>query len=90
VLPFRRITCSSPRADIGFLTFADDKVLVQMGATPAGFSLQEGEAYVKGLRQIIQEIRGRRVKDFNQVAAEISAYRARFLGDGSKILPLGT
>ncbi len=65
-------------------------VLVQMGAIPAGFSPQEGDAYVGGLRQVIQEIRGRKVKDFNQVAAEISAYRARFLGDRSKVLPLGT
>ena len=60
-----------------------------MGMTPAGFSPQDSGAYVEGLRKTIQEIRRRKVKDFNEVAAEILAYRARFLGDGSKILPLG-
>ncbi len=64
-------------------------VLVHMGTTPAGFSAQETDAYVGGLRQIIQEIRGRKVKDFDKVAAEISAYRRRFLNDDSKVLPLG-
>ena len=88
-LSIRHSSPSSPRANLGFLTFTDDMVLVHMGTTPAGFSAQETDAYVRGLRQIIQEIRGRKVKDFNKVAAEISAYRRRFLKDDSKVLPLG-
>ncbi|KAL8923973.1 MAG: hypothetical protein Q9172_002900 [Xanthocarpia lactea] len=67
---------------------ADDMILVQMGAIPEGLSEEQRSAFVVGLRQTIQEIRVRKVKDFKIVASEIAAYRARFLGDSSKILPL--
>ena len=63
-------------------------ILVQMGAIPEGLSQAEGDSYANGLRQVIQEIRGRKVKDFNVVASEIAAYRAKFLGDNVKVLPL--
>lgn len=63
-------------------------VLVQMGAIPEGLTSEEGDAYANGLRRIIQEIRGRKVRDFNAVATEITAYRAKFLGDKPKVLPL--
>ena len=82
------LSSDSPRADIGSLTSADDKILVQLGAAPAGLSQEEQDAYSKGLREIIRDIRARNIKDFNIVAAEITAYRARFLGDTTKILPL--
>lgn len=67
---------------------ADDMILVQMGTIPKGLSPEQHDIFVVGLRKIIQEIRGRKVKDFKTVASEIAAYRARFLGDSSKILPL--
>lgn len=63
-------------------------ILVQMGAIPEGLNQKEGDAYATGLRQIIQEIRGRKVTDFNVVASEIAAYRAKFLGETVKGLPL--
>ncbi|KAL8806347.1 MAG: hypothetical protein Q9182_001377 [Xanthomendoza sp. 2 TL-2023] len=65
-----------------------DMILVQMGDIPEGLSEAQRSAFVVGLRQVIQEIRGRKVKDFKTVASEIAAYRARFLGDSSRILPL--
>ena len=68
--------------------FTDDLILVQMGAVPEGLSAEQKDAFVVGLRQVIQEIRGRKVKDFKTVASEIVAYRARFLGDDFKVLPL--
>ncbi|KAL8763737.1 MAG: hypothetical protein Q9184_000529 [Pyrenodesmia sp. 2 TL-2023] len=71
-----------------FTPYENDLILVQMGAVPEGLSAERKDAFVVGLRQIIQEIRGRKVKDFRTVASEIAAYRARFLGDNSKILPL--
>ncbi|KAL8665130.1 MAG: hypothetical protein Q9202_002530 [Teloschistes flavicans] len=60
----------------------------KMGTIPKGLSPEQHDIFVVGLRKIIQEIRGRKVKDFKTVASEIAAYRARFLGDSSKILPL--
>ncbi|KAL8732833.1 MAG: hypothetical protein Q9166_002434 [cf. Caloplaca sp. 2 TL-2023] len=70
------------------MNLSDDMILVQMGAIPESLSEEQRNAFVVGLRQIIQEIRSRKVKDFKTVASEIAAYRARFLGDSSKILPL--
>ncbi|KAL8642956.1 MAG: hypothetical protein Q9228_000400 [Teloschistes exilis] len=70
------------------MNLSDDMILVQMGTVPEGLSPEQRNIFVVGLRRIIQEIRGRKVKDFKTVASEIAAYRARFLGDESKILPL--
>ncbi|KAI4225707.1 MAG: hypothetical protein L6R36_003711 [Xanthoria steineri] len=70
------------------MNLSDDMILVQMGAIPEGLSQEQQSAFVGGLRETIQEIRVRKVKDFKTVASEIAAYRARFLGDSSKILPL--
>ncbi len=62
-------------------------ILVQLGATPK-LSPEEQDAYSKGLREVIRDIRARNVKDFNTVASEITAYRSKFLGDNTKVLPL--
>ena len=77
-----------PRADTGSLTITDDMVLVQMGSVHEGATPAEKDAYVAGLKRIIQDMRGRKVKDFNVVASEITAYRRRFLGDASRVLTL--
>jgi len=63
-------------------------ILVQLGAAPKGLSNEEQDAYSRGLREVIRDIRARNVKDFNTVAAEITAYRSKFLGDNTKVLPL--
>ena len=63
-------------------------ILVQLGSIHEGSSLEEKNAYVSGLKQIIHDMRSRRVTDFNTVAQEITAYRASFLGDNSRILTL--
>lgn len=77
-------TVSSQQADLNLITLADDKILVDLGAKPDGSSPEFGN----GLREIIHNIRARKIRDFNTVASEITAYRARFLGDSSKVLPL--
>ena len=63
-------------------------VLVQMGSEHEGNTQAEKDSYVSGLKQVIQDMRGRKVKDFNTVASEITAYRRDFLGDPSRILTL--
>lgn len=63
-------------------------ILVQMGSVHEGRTAEEKDEYVGGLKQIIQDMRGRKVKDFNTVASEIAAYRTRFLKDASRILLL--
>ena len=93
-LPLNRLCASFPRFTSvreltqGLLTSTDDMVLVQMGSVHEGTTPAEKDAYVAGLKQIIQEMRGRKVKDFNTVASEITSYRRRFLGDPSRFLTL--
>ena len=70
------------------LTLADDKILIQMGSVREGDTEEEREAYIAGLKDIINEMRREKVKDFGSVAAEIAAYRRRFLQDPSRVLPL--
>lgn len=66
----------------------DDKILVQMGSLREGKTQEEKDNYLAGLKQIINDMRRDQVKDFSTVAAEIAAYRRRFLQDPSRILPL--
>lgn len=69
-------------------TFADDKILVQMGSLREGKTPEEKDQYIAGLKEIINEMQRDKVKDFNTVATEIAAYRRRFLQDPSRVLPL--
>jgi len=70
------------------LTPIDDKILIQMGAAREGNTEEEKETYLTGLKEIINEMRRDKVKDFATVAAEIAAYRRRFLQDPSRVLPM--
>ncbi|KAJ5360486.1 hypothetical protein N7517_009677 [Penicillium concentricum] len=70
------------------MTLSDDKILVQMGSAREGQTEEEKEAYLAGLKEIINDLRRDKVKDFNTVASEIAAYRRRFLQDPSRVLSL--
>ena len=70
------------------LTSADDKILIEMGSVREGETEEEKETYLAGLKEIINEMRRDKVKDFSTVAAEIAAYRRRFLQDPSRVLSL--
>ncbi|CAG8899751.1 unnamed protein product [Penicillium egyptiacum] len=78
----RDMTLSEP------LTSTDDKILVQMGSVREGQTEEEKEEYLAGLKEIINDLRRDKVKDFNTVASEIAAYRRRFLQDPSRVLSL--
>ncbi|GFF73770.1 hypothetical protein CNMCM6936_002084 [Aspergillus lentulus] len=70
------------------MTLSDDKILVQMGSLREGKTPEERDQYIAGLKQIINDMRRDKVKEFNTVATEIAAYRRRFLQDPSRVLPL--
>lgn len=70
------------------LISTDDKILVQMGSLREGKTPEEKDQYIAGLKQIINDMRRDKVKEFNTVATEIAAYRRRFLQDPSRVLPL--
>ncbi|PTU25258.1 hypothetical protein P175DRAFT_0521055 [Aspergillus ochraceoroseus IBT 24754] len=70
------------------MALSDDKVLVQMGSRREGKTPEESDSYLAGLKQMINDMRREKVKDFSTVAAEIAAYRRRFLQDPSRVLAL--
>ncbi|GAB0136221.1 hypothetical protein EsDP_00004532 [Epichloe bromicola] len=66
----------------------DDQILLQLGAAEH-YDEEQRENYISGLKQLLTDYRTRKVKDFNTISQGIVDYRARFLGDRTKILPLG-
>lgn len=63
-------------------------ILLQLGSEPEGLSPDQKTAYNEGLKNLIRDIRSRHVRDFNSMAADITTYRANFIGDNTKVLPL--
>ncbi|KAL2868500.1 uncharacterized protein BJX67DRAFT_349635 [Aspergillus lucknowensis] len=70
------------------MALSDDKILVQMGSLREGKTPEECDKYVAGLKGTINDMRRDKVKDMNTVAAEIAAYRRRFLQDPTRVLAL--
>ncbi|KAJ4147674.1 hypothetical protein LMH87_002182 [Akanthomyces muscarius] len=67
----------------------DDQILLQLGAYTNCEESRKQE-YIQGLRELLTDYRNRKVKDFKTISQGIIEYRARFHGDASKVLPLGT
>ncbi|KAK0632228.1 hypothetical protein B0T14DRAFT_559941 [Immersiella caudata] len=65
----------------------DDQILVELGRADDYIGDQKNR-FIQGLRELLQELRAKKVKDFDAIARGIIDYRASFLGDKSKILPL--
>ncbi|KAM7217347.1 protein red1 [Rhypophila decipiens] len=65
-----------------------DKILLDLGKS-SDYSGEQKSRFVQGLRKLLGDIRERGCTDFETIAREIVAFRATFLGDKSKILPLG-
>lgn len=67
----------------------DDQIIVQLGAY-GNSEVEQQDQYVAGLRQLLTDFRNRKVKDFQAISQGLIEYRARFLRDKTKILPLGS
>lgn len=55
---------------------------------PDEFTGERRENFIAGLREVLLGLRLRKVNDFDIIASEIVAHRAKFLGDQTKILGL--
>ena len=71
------------------LTFSvtDDAVLTALGS-PDEFTGEQRDKFCAGLRQVLMDLRVRKIRDFEIIASEIVAHRSKFLGDKSKVLAL--
>ncbi|GKU00084.1 hypothetical protein FLAG1_05190 [Fusarium langsethiae] len=65
----------------------DDQIIVQLGAS-GNPEVEHQDQYVAGLRELLRDFRNRKVKDFQAISQGLIEYRARFLHDKTKILPL--
>ncbi|KAI9046950.1 hypothetical protein LZ554_009025 [Drepanopeziza brunnea f. sp. 'monogermtubi'] len=67
------------------IALPDDAILTALGS-PAEFTGEQRELFCAGLRAVLLDLRVRKIRDFEIIAAEIVAHRAKFLGDKSKVL----
>ncbi|TGO37749.1 hypothetical protein BHYA_0090g00390 [Botrytis hyacinthi] len=65
----------------------DDAVLAKLGS-PDEFEGEQRDRFIEGLKSLLSGLRARKIKDFDAIASEIVAHRAKFLGDSSKVLSL--
>lgn len=66
----------------------DDSLLMDFGMANPGTTLDRRSKWTEGLKRLLRNLRERKIGDAEVVAAEIAAYRRRFLNDPSKVLAL--
>lgn len=60
-----------------------------MSSAP-GMDKEARNRYVNGLKSVIADLRSRGVKEFEQVATELAAYRRRFEAEQDPLLAIPT
>ncbi|OAQ67100.2 Zinc finger domain-containing protein, CCCH-type [Pochonia chlamydosporia 170] len=88
---FETMQAPAPRLEVGTDSpnWTDDQILLQLGAAEH-YDGDQRQQYIDGLRQLLTDYRDRQVKDFNTISQGIVEFRAKFLRDKTKILPLGS
>ncbi|KAI5464092.1 hypothetical protein BGZ63DRAFT_411906 [Mariannaea sp. PMI_226] len=67
----------------------DDQILLQLGAY-GNYEGEQQQEYISGLRALLTDFKNRKIKDFQTISDGIIEYRAKFHGDKTRILPLGS
>ena len=44
--------------------------------------------FIEGLKKVLNDLKTKKVKDFDRITKAIVEYRSEFLGDKTKVLPL--
>jgi hypothetical protein len=65
-----------------------EKLLVQLGTANPGKTTEEKQQWNDGLRGVLNELRKKKIKDPNGIAAEIAKYRRKFLNDDTRVVNL--
>lgn len=91
LIPLEQLINTAPRLEVGTDSpnWTDDQILLQLGAAEH-YDEKQKQEYIAGLRQLLTDYRNHKVKDFNTISQGIVEFRAKFLGDKTKILPLGS
>lgn len=90
-IPLQQLINTAPRLEVGTDSpnWTDDQILLQLGAAEH-YDEGQKQKYIAGLKQLLTDYRTHKVKDFNTISQGIVEFRAKFLGDKTKILPLGS
>ena len=64
---------------------ADDKILVQMSSASDIKDKAQRDQYLVGLKQVIADLRQKEVKEFENVAQALSAYRRQFFAEKEEV-----
>ena len=52
------------------------------------FSGESKLRFIEGLKKVLNDLKANKIKDFDRITRAIAEYRAEFLGDKTKVLPL--
>ena len=69
------------------LCLSDDQILLELGKAD-DYTGEQKNRFIQGLRELLQNFRANKIRDFETIANGIIEFRSRFLGDESKILQL--
>lgn len=85
--PLRDGSGRTVNADAVFLT---DSQIVTVLTEYGNFEGEQKQKYINGLRELLTDLRNRKVKDLDAISQGIIEFRAQFLEDKSRVLPLGS
>ncbi|KAI1854276.1 hypothetical protein JX266_001417 [Neoarthrinium moseri] len=69
------------------MVLSDTAIIAELGSTDMYEGEQKGR-FIEGLKKVLQDLKAKKVKDFDSITKAIVQYRGEFLGDKSKVLPL--
>lgn len=69
------------------MALSDSAIIAELGST-ATYTGEQKDRFIEGLKKVLQDLKTRKIKDFESITKALMQYRADFLGDKSKVLPL--
>ncbi|KAI0125258.1 hypothetical protein BJ170DRAFT_598079 [Xylariales sp. AK1849] len=69
------------------MVLSDTEIIAELGSTDMYAGEQKGR-FIDGLKTVLHDLKANKVKDFDRITKAIVQYRASFLEDKSKVLPL--
>jgi hypothetical protein len=69
------------------MLLSDGEIITQLGSSDM-FTGETKLRFIEGLKNVLTELKANKVRDFDRIARAIVHYRAEFLEDKSRVLPL--
>ncbi|OBT65429.1 hypothetical protein VE03_06045 [Pseudogymnoascus sp. 23342-1-I1] len=76
-----------PGAWVDVSTVQDELILVSLGDS-SGYKEEDRTRFIKGLKEVLQDLRISKIRDFQVIAAKICLFRQSMFEDSSKVLLL--